>query len=365
MKVFWLFNHPAPYKVDMFNCLGEKVDLFVLFERSKEKCRNNVFYGEEKRFHYAICKGLKWGLMNSLSATPIKYIKKEKYDCIVINGWRTLTEMKTLRYLKKHDIPYIFAINGGIIKKKENIFIRKIKTKYIGGALSYLCPDDNSKEYLIHYGAKKENIHFFHYSSIFEKDIIKKPREEIEKIELRKKLANSNEKLFVSSGQLIKRKNFIELIKVWKNLPQAYKLLICGEGKLKKKIEKLTKKEKLENIKLLPYQKKKDLLYLFSISDGFIFLSKEDIYGHVINEALSQGLPVISSNKVNASLNLIKDGYNGYIVKLNEENDIIKKIKNEALLTMGNNCIETSKQNTIEQSAVDTLKAIEEFINKK
>lgn len=365
MKVFWLFNHPAPYKVDMFNCLGEKCDLFVLFERSKEKCRNNIFYGEEKRFHYSICKGLKWGLMNSLSNTPIDYLKKEKYDCIVINGWRTLTEMNALRYLKKHNIPYIFAINGGIVKEKENWLIKKIKTKYIKGAASYLCPDAKSKEYLIHYGAKSEDIHFFHYSSIFAKDIIAKPLEEKEKIESRKGIAKVNEKVFVSSGQLIRRKNFIELINVWKDLPTNYKLFICGEGKLKKKIERIIKTEKLENIKLLPYQKKKDLLHLFSIADGFIFLSKEDIYGHVINEALSQGLPVISSNKVNASLNLIKDGYNGYTVNLENEDYIIEKIKDEKLLTMANNCIETAKKNTIEQSAIDTLETIEEFIKRK
>jgi glycosyltransferase involved in cell wall biosynthesis len=50
----------------------------------------------------------------------------------------------------------------------------------------------------------------------------------------------------------------------------------------------------------------------------FVFLSKEDIYGHVINEALSQGLPVVSSSHVNAAAHLIKNGYDGFLIDLGD-----------------------------------------------
>ena len=59
----------------------------------------------------------------------------------------------------------------------------------------------------------------------------------------------------------------------------------------------------------------------------FVFSSNEDIYGHVINEALSQGLPVISTPNVNASQHLIKDGINGYIVNNIDSDDFRQKIK--------------------------------------
>jgi hypothetical protein len=36
MKVLWLFNHPAPYKIDFFNELGKNVELTAIFERTAE-----------------------------------------------------------------------------------------------------------------------------------------------------------------------------------------------------------------------------------------------------------------------------------------------------------------------------------------
>ena len=367
MKVLWLFNHPAPYKVDMFNLLGKECDLSVIFEREKEGGRNSIFYGEEKHFNYKICKGLKWGSIESFSLTPIKELKKNKYDVVVINGWRTLTEQKTISYLKKHNIPYIFAINGGIIKQKENKLFYRIKKKYISGASLYITPDSSSANYLLHYGASKDKIRYFHYSSIFNKDVLPKPLEKKEKIKLRNELgyAKENEKLFVSSGQLIERKNFIYLVNIWKKLPSNYKLIISGEGYQKDEILRLIKENNLANVELSRYLKKKDILRLFSISDGFVFLSKEDIYGHVINEALSQGLPVISSNKVNASLNLIEDNKNGFVVSLNDEEGILKAIKSDKLESMGMDAIKTAKENTIERSMLDTLSILKEFNESK
>lgn len=367
MKVLWLFNHPAPYKVDMFNLLGKSCDLSIIFEREKEGGRNSIFYGEKKEFKHKTCNGLKWGSLNSFSLTPIKEIKKGNYDVIVINGWRTLTEQKTLFYLKRRHIPYVFAINGGIAKEKENGLIYKLKKKYIEGASLYICPDSVSKDYLVRYGADENKVRYFHYSSIFEKDILKAPLAKEKKEELRQKLgyANKGDKLFVSSGQLIERKNFIYLINIFKKLPSNYKLVISGEGEQKEEILSLIKENKLSNVTLSEYLKKNELLQLFSISDAFVFLSKEDIYGHVINEALSQGLPVISSNKVNASLNLIEDNKNGYVVSLEDEQGIIKAIKSDSLSYMGEACLETARNNTIEISSSDTLKILEEFYKLK
>ena len=128
---------------------------------------------------------------------------------------------------------------------------------------------------------------------------------------------------------------------------------------------RLIKENNLANVELSRYLKKKDILRLFSISDGFVFLSKEDIYGHVINEALSQGLPVISSNKVNASLNLIEDNKNGFVVSLNDEEGILKAIQSDKLELMGMDAIRTAKENTIERSMLDTLSILKEFNESK
>ena len=51
MKVLIVFNHPAPYKVKLFNELSKKLDLFVIFERKYAKDRPTNFYSE-KNFEF-------------------------------------------------------------------------------------------------------------------------------------------------------------------------------------------------------------------------------------------------------------------------------------------------------------------------
>jgi len=91
-----------------------------------------------------------------------------------------------------------------------------------------------------------------------------------------------------------------------------------------------------------------DLLKFIRYADGAIFLSQEDIYGHMINEALSQGLPVIASNKIISARSLIKEGNNGFLVDASSEKDIIDRI-DKIQADMSYSALETAKNNTIEK----------------
>ena len=91
----------------------------------------------------------------------------------------------------------------------------------------------------------------------------------------------------------------------------------------------------------------------------FILPSRYDGWGAVINEAISVGLPVISSSETGASYSLVKN--NGFVFKagdINALSDAMKKyINNKELI------IEHSK-NSKELSKICTPKEnVERFIN--
>lgn len=352
MKIFWLFNHPAPYKVNLFNFLGQKADLEVYFERGGEKGRNAVFYSQKAiNFKARMCKSISFGKMDNISSDPIAALKSSKYDVIILNGWRTLTEQKTIAFCKKRKIPYIFMINGGIIRSHELVSFRRYKRHFIKGAKAYLAPDENSAHYLTYYGADADKITLYPYSSIFKDELVDAPLSADQKQALREKLGLEGKKIYISAGQFIPRKNFVELIKIWANRPKEDSLYILGEGKDKKKLEALIAKLRLENVHLLPYKKHDEILSYFAASDCFVFLSKEDIYGHVINEALSQALPVVSSSCVNAAKRLIIDGENGYLIPLNDEKAINEKLSLFPNEEFSKKALAKSKENTLEESA--------------
>ena len=366
MKILWLFNHPAPYKVDFFNELGKKVDLTVLFERSSESDRNRLFYhSKASNFKPIFLQSVALGSHNNIASHFIPYLKDKTYDLIVINGWSSFTEMKAIHFLKKHKIPYIFAINGGIIPSKEAHFKKKLKTKMIGGASYYLCPDPESEKYLLHYSAKKETIHLFPYGTIYENEVLEEPLSEEKKKERKEKLGLLDKPIYVAVGAFIERKNLSFLLsEVWSNVSKNKELLLIGEGPLKEKYLSIIKEKRLTNVTLLPFQKKEKILEYFSVAELSLFPTKEDIYGHVVNESLSQGCPVLGSNASNAAKNLIKNGKDGYIFPPKDAKGFVDAIEKDTPLAMRMSAIKVAKENTLEKMALNHLSFFEEILSK-
>jgi len=362
-KILIVFNHPAPYKVMFFNELSKYYDVTVIFERHKEKTRNKKFYYQNQyAFKTVPIKGIPLGNMNFISNGVRKHLKEHKYDLVIMNGWRQHAERNAIRYLVKNKIPYVLYINGGIIKTNEPKLISKIKTKYISSAQYYLSPDKESNRYLVYYGANSEHIFNYPYATIKQSEILSNPIRFEEKIILRKEKGIVGSKVFVSCGQLIKRKNYFALIKRWSMLPSDYVLLIIGDGKDKKKYEKFIKSHNLTNIKLLGFLSRDKIFEYYRLSDGFVFPSKEDIYGHVINEALSQGLPIISTPNVNAAKHLIKDGKTGYIISSIESSEFTESLGKILDTDTFTNCVNEAKENTLEKMVSKHVEILEEIL---
>lgn len=360
MKILIVFNHPAPYKVDFFNELAKTIDVDVIFERKSCRNRNEAFYtGKKHNFKSHFLKHGSFSEENSNSNELVRYIKKHhnEYDLIIINGYSTITEMKAICYMNRHKIKWCLFVNGGIIKK-DNFLKFKLKHALISSASAYFSPSEKVDDYLLHYGAKKDNIHHYPNSTIYSDEILAAPLSEKEKEKIRKEFNLPKGYLFISPSQFIKRKNNLQLIKLFANRKEH--LVLIGDGPEKQKYLSYIEENKITNVVVYDFLGKKTLLRMMSSANAFITLSKEDIYGHTTNEAMSQGLAVIASNRVVSSYHLVKNGINGYIVPIDETALILKAI-DELNPLMGEKSIETARENTIEKMSDAVIKILKEM----
>lgn len=360
MKVLIVFNHPAPYKVNLFNEINNFVDLDVVFERKRAKDRpESFYYNNEYKFNAIFLKKGSFGNENSNTNELKDFIKENhnKYDKIIMNGYSTISEMKAIRYMKKHNIPFTLYINGGIIKRECPIK-RKIKTYFISSASEYISPCEEANEYLRHYGCGNKKIYLYTYSTFFESEVLKQPIENDLRLKRRVKYGLPSGKLFVSASQFIDRKNNMTLLKVFEN--REDNLLLIGSGKEYKKYQRYIKRHNMKNVFIIDFLKKDKLFKLLSACDVFVTLSKEDIYGHTTNEAFAAALPVISSNKVISSRHLIKNGYNGYLIDLNNLKNIGEVFERD-YTSMRMNALATARENTIEKMIESHKQIFEEM----
>ena len=348
-SVFFLFSHPAPYKVNLFNGLAKSLELTVFFERTLGRYAQQQYIPKSQwQFRYRMLKGIKIGNENHLSFEVIQHLKQHRYDAIVMNGYSTFTEMLTILFLQRKKIPYYLYVNGGVIRQ-DPWWRFALKKRLVSKAKGFLSPSPLVDPYLIHYGAKQETIFHYPYATIFANEILPTPLTKQEKLSLRKTIGLPLQgNLLIAVGQFITRKNFFPLLKTWEKVPKDRILVLIGDGKEKRRYEKWIQRHNLNHVILKPFQPKNLLLSMLRASDGFILLSKEDIYGHVINEALSQGIPVLTSDKVASGQVLIKPEKNGLILPLHALEHLPKAV--HALLQIKNPeaSLQTARENTIE-----------------
>jgi glycosyltransferase involved in cell wall biosynthesis len=116
-------------------------------------------------------------------------------------------------------------------------------------------------------------------------------------------------------ARLVPIKNIANLLRAWKivekNKPD-YKLVIIGDGPEFLYLNELTLKLKLKTTVFLGAVNNSDLPTYFYNSVAFILPSFSESWGLVVNEAMAAGLPLLLSNRINASVTLLQEGVNGF-----------------------------------------------------
>lgn len=126
------------------------------------------------------------------------------------------------------------------------------------------------------------------------------------------------------------RKGIKYLIEAFEELSKKsddISLQIIGDGDERKELEKLAKDlgvgEKVEFAGLVDH---KDLPPYFENADVFVLPSLNEGMSNSMLEALATGLPLIATD-TGGTKELIKDGINGFIVKMKDRQDLVDKIE--------------------------------------
>jgi glycosyltransferase involved in cell wall biosynthesis len=357
VKVLYLTNIPAPYRIDFFNELGKYCDLTVLLERKTSNDRLSLWHGRNYvNFKPIFLKGISIGSDGAFCPSVEKFIKKNKFDIFIIGGYSTPTGMFAIEIFRLRRIPFFLNCDGGMIKK-DNIATRLFKNHFIRSASYFFSSGLSTDVYLKHYGAKEKNIFHYNFSALHNNDILRSILTEKEKRKIKLSLEVNSDQLVLAVGRFIPLKRFDVLIKAWKSVNSNITLMIIGEGEERKKYETLIEKLLLKNVKLVNYKHKKELTEYYKAADLLVHPSSSEAWGLVINEAMACGLPVITTNKCLAGLELIKDNENGFIVPVDNQDILIEKINtilNDDKLKkkMAINNLERIKSYTIEKMAI-------------
>lgn len=174
-------------------------------------------------------------------------------------------------------------------------------------------------------------------------------------------LGIKEDKMILAVGQYIYRKGYDLLLKAATKMGNNIGIYIVGGNPTEEYLQ-LKRELNLANVHFVGFKTKGELADYYRAADIFIHPTREDIWGLVINEAIAYFLPVITTDRCVAGLELIDDKLNGKIIKSEDVDAIIEALQiNFNVDTLINTNLELEKRYSIEKMAsihLDILKSL-------
>jgi glycosyltransferase involved in cell wall biosynthesis len=200
--------------------------------------------------------------------------------------------------------------------------LHKAQVKVCKGADGVIVPSNYLANMVKNWGVPEGKIKAIYNGVDF------KPLE-MGKEEARKKIGIAGN-VILSIGRLVSWKGFRMLIKIMPRLleiNQFFRLVIIGEGPERKTLESIIKNMRLENKVFLVGKKSREELAVFlAAAEIFVLNTVYEGFSHQILEAMALGIPIITT-AVGGNREVIRQGENGFMVKYNDEFNLVEAIK--------------------------------------
>lgn len=361
-----LIFHPylAPYRIDLYNRLSDKYDIYVLLTGSKDEIKTLGFnldlVNSQARFKFQyITDGLRLG-RHLISSVFLNIIKKFDPDIILSHelGSNTLFAILANKIKKKYKIYTTVDDSPAMVCNYGRLrnWLREFVANNIDG---FIVVNPEVKNYLENrYPKLKNKVIYF---PIIQDDKILSQKinlSENKAIDLQKRYNLYDKRIILFVGRLETIKSPDLLLRVFKRVKTENNVLvIVGSGSLSDSLCNYVKQYNIENVILTGKLSGKDLYAWYYLADIFVLPSKFEPFGAVVNEALVAGCYTIVSNKVGAS-SLITSS-NGIIFDINNV-DTFEDVLKRALINLPPKKSHNSLMNkTFSEYFVDLLNKLE------
>ncbi|TRZ95507.1 glycosyltransferase [bacterium] len=350
-RVAIVSSHIIQYAIPLYRVINASSDIGLnIFFCSKQGLISKLDPGFKEKIswdnidldslHYKFIKNYSpfaavdrtYGLIN---LGIIGEIKRGKFDAVIIGGYFLLTFWLAFyaAYISKTPIiltgeppsPYKSRLRILIMNNFKRLFLPRLIDK--ASAILYI--GQKSKEYYLSFRRDiGEKLFFCPYSVDNDFYFSKAKEYSPKKDELKKELGVPLELpviLFLS--KLIHWKRPMFLLETFARLNIPSVLVYVGSGYRYKALKKFVAKENIKNVVFFGFQNYTQIPKFYAIADIFVFPSLGESWGLVVNEAMCFGLPIITTDRVMSSYDLVRHGENGYIVKPEDKQDFQNRLE--------------------------------------
>jgi glycosyltransferase involved in cell wall biosynthesis len=320
LRLAVLVSHPIQYFIPLYQSLARESDLelVVVFRtRVGVDAYHDPGFSASIQWDIPLLDGYahtflsKKKVNEGLELSIFRELIRMRPDVLLVHGYNSGTNLVAAVFARILGAKVLLRGDTRMFprhrRKRVMTLIKRILFRLFNG---FVAIGSLNKQYYEAHGVEASRIFFAPFSVSEDAFRLGIQQKEVNRQEVRQRLgipSNATVVLFASkflprkrAGDLLKAFNIVnvELADLW--------LIFAGSGPQESEIRSDACEAKVRNVRFLGFQNQSQLPSLFAASDIFVLPAAEEPWGLVINEAMSAGLPVIVSDEVGASPDLVE-----------------------------------------------------------
>lgn len=277
---------------------------------------------------------LKWpiGLINIGIWAELKRLRPH---AVILMSWMNPTWWLAVLACLWYRIPFLYLTDTNIQAEPLKPWWRAWPKRLLLGAglfkltSGFLYVGEANKQLYRYYGVPESKMVEFAFTWGYQ-SLLTEARKLAHQRDLIRSRLNipKDGRVILYCGRLSPEKSPSVLLKAFQQLELPGKCLIfVGDGKLRGALEAYTTEHNLDSVQFWGFKNRMEISECYAVADVLVLPSLREATGAVINEAMCFRLPVIVSDQVGFGMDLVGNGYNGFIFPVGDSDALARRIK--------------------------------------
>ena len=247
-------------------------------------------------------------------------VRRERFDAFIVHGYVSPTVWLAILAAKSVGTR-VFLRGESTLMYPRSAAVMQFKNTMLRGIFSlvdcFLTIGTRNAEFYRSFGIPDDRMVLTPYSVDNESFFAHRRRNPDEGQSLRRSLGIApDDPVILFVGKLLDRKRPADLLDAYSQLVREFPratLLFVGEGAQRAELEARVRERGLQRVYFAGFKNRGDILAYYAAGDMFVLPSIHETFGLVVNEAMCFALPVVVSDLVGSSADLVRPE-NGFVI---------------------------------------------------
>jgi glycosyltransferase involved in cell wall biosynthesis len=313
---YWT-NIPAPYVISRFNALSRRGNLRfeAWFSARTEPGRSWRVDEKTWDFPYRYLPG--GGVGRGRVALPVPLFRRSPPQ-LIVGLHADPAVLAAYPLFRRRGVRTAFWVtttyNSWVTRRAWKEAIKRLAFKGVDGVLT---TGSDGRSFAVRYGADPDAIYVLPHFVDFDYFSRQGELHRSTRADIRRELGVSGI-TYLYVGRLWRGKGIDDLLTAFADLQRdgsrTVSLLVAGDGVDEGYFRERCQLEGIENVVFAGFRQRDDLPKMYVAADVFVFPTLGDPFGHVVEEAMSCAIPVITTEAAGEIRDRVTDGVTGFIV---------------------------------------------------